>query len=49
MDAIEYWQTVGQAEQLEEKTWYGYSKEEYYALVYQPGDPEWENLTETAE
>ena len=26
------------------ETWYGYSREEYYELVKQPNDPEWEDL-----
>ena len=26
------------------ETWYGYTRNEYYALVKQPQDPEWEDL-----
>ena len=25
-------------------TWYGYTREEYYEQVWQPGDPHWEEL-----
>lgn len=25
-------------------TWYGYTREEYYDLIWQPGDPHWEEL-----
>lgn len=31
------------------QTWYGYTKDEYYELVWQPGDPFWEDLKEAAE
>ena len=33
----------------ENQTWFGYSREEYYKLVKQPEDPEWEELEEAAE
>jgi hypothetical protein len=26
------------------QTWYGYTREEYYALIKQPNDPDWEQL-----
>jgi len=25
--------------------WFGYTRDEYYELQWQPGDPEWEELT----
>lgn len=25
-------------------TWYGYTREEYYELIWQEGDPHWEEL-----
>lgn len=28
------------------QTWFGYTREEYYQLVKQPLDPEWEELKE---
>lgn len=24
--------------------WFGYTRSEYYDLIWQPGDPEWEDL-----
>lgn len=25
--------------------WFGYTRDEYYEQVWQPGDPQWEELT----
>lgn len=29
--------------------WYGYTRVEYYELIWQPGDPEWEDLEQESE
>lgn len=45
-----YQQALNEVHKMAQNTvWFGYNRSEYYDLIWQPGDPEWEDLKEAAE